>query len=451
MLDKKISILIAPGTILLLIFFTSITFGNSMAGVPQLPSGNQYFYSLLVSLMDQHPRIKTAREDVEEAREQIRINFGRWYPELEFKIEAGREDEHNKEFPEHYNKINLKLKQKLLDFGKTDAAVEKAGKTLISKELNFAKIRLQFIFDAATAYQNLHRTYTVLQFSLESEANIRRQTGLEEIRVAEGAGYTTDVLQSKSQLASAVSRRLHNEGTWNMAKSEYLELFTDLPDNIKDLHPLDPSQWVEVPLSSNMAVKKALSNNLELLLVRNREIIAVIDRQKEKSSAFYPDVDFTLEGSVSDNYDGIFGYTSDYKAMVELKKTFNLGFTEKNKIRAASHNVKSAKYQVTDMEKNIRKKTCMNWQRLETARAVTLSLTRQAELTKGFLDLARKERQLGNRSLMDILAGETSLINAKSDSYSAKIDISIAIFSLLQTTGQLGIEMFDRQGHLLEQ
>lgn len=426
-----------------LLLYTHPVQGQSLPRTEQVRSGNHYFYSILVPVMETHDRIKSAEEAVKNAREKIRISLGKWYPELMLNMETGREDQYDKEYPDQYNRMNMVLKQQIADFGKTSADVEQARKTAVDKELNMAKVRRRFIVDAATAYQNLHRAYKTLAFSRESEANIRRQTGLEQIRVDEGSGYTTDVLQSKSQLASAVARRLQNEGKYNQAKSQYLEFFDTLPGNIETTSPIDISGCSFLPADLEQAVQDALKNNLGLMRARNRETMAEISLKKEKTKAFYPDIDMTLDGSLSENYNGVSGNTNEYKVMVTLKKNFNLGLTEKNKIKAARHNFLEAQYQLADMKKRIRKETAMAWERLKTARSVTVSLIRQAELTKAFLNLARKERQLGNRSLTDILAGETSLINARSDSYSAKIDISLAMFSLLNTMGELNAEIFN--------
>jgi len=91
--------------------------------------------------------------------------------------------------------------------------------------------------------------------------------------------------------------------------------------------------------------------------------------------------------------------------MVTLKKSINLGLTEKNKISAASHNLIKERHQVADRERIIEKTVRMAWHRLKTVEATTQTLAQQAQLTAAFLELARKERALGNRSLMDILAG----------------------------------------------
>lgn len=416
--------------------------GDSFVGLPDFPSGNLQFHDMLSPIMAEHERIKAAKEVVEEAKERIRVSLGSRYPELEVTMEGGREDEVDKDNPDYFNRINLRLSQLLFDFGKTDSAVEKARLELKDRMLSLQKVEQKFILDAALAYQGLHRAYMVLRFANESEENIRHQTGLEEIRVAEGSGYTTDVLQSKSQLASAVSRRLSNEGAYHMAESRFMEIFGTLPKDIETLYPLDPYRCIVIPKDIQPVLDASRRNNIDLLIALNRKAMAEMDLTGERRRSIYPDLNFTLESALSDNYNDIFGHTKEYKAMVTLRKQFNLGLTERNKIKAAGHTARNRHFQVLDQEKVVETATRMAWHRLKTAEATTETLTRQAELTAGFLELARKERVLGNRSLMDILAGETSLINARSDSYAAKIDISLAMFSLMETTGVLDLNYF---------
>ena len=53
------------------------------------------------------------------------------------------------------------------------------------------------------------------------------------------------------------------------------------------------------------------------------------------------------------------------------------------------------------------------------------------------LELARRERQAGTRTLNDILRAETDLINANSDAASAEADFIIAAFTVLNSMGRL--------------
>ena len=57
-----------------------------------------------------------------------------------------------------------------------------------------------------------------------------------------------------------------------------------------------------------------------------------------------------------------------------------------------------------------------------------------------FLELARTERQAGNRTLLDVLNGETAFINSQSDAIAAKIEVLINSFTLLSLMGGLTLD-----------
>ena len=54
--------------------------------------------------------------------------------------------------------------------------------------------------------------------------------------------------------------------------------------------------------------------------------------------------------------------------------------------------------------------------------------------------LAREERRLGTRSLIDVLSGETAEINALSDAEAANSQVAIAAYTLLFIIGELTVE-----------
>ena len=67
-------------------------------------------------------------------------------------------------------------------------------------------------------------------------------------------------------------------------------------------------------------------------------------------------------------------------------------------------------------------------------------LENQANIAGEFLALAREERQLGRRSLIDVLSGETAEINARSDAETAKTQVAVSAYTLLFILGKLDIE-----------
>ena len=71
---------------------------------------------------------------------------------------------------------------------------------------------------------------------------------------------------------------------------------------------------------------------------------------------------------------------------------------------------------------------------------VSSSISLSLVSSKEFLELARKERQAGNRTLLDVLGGETALINAQADAIAAKIEVLINSYTLLSLMGGLTLD-----------
>ena len=80
---------------------------------------------------------------------------------------------------------------------------------------------------------------------------------------------------------------------------------------------------------------------------------------------------------------------------------------------------------IKDQEDMIMQMLRTTWDGLKTAQQNAQFLTNQARISGEFLELARQERQAGNRTLLDVLGGETALINAQADAIAAKIEVLI--------------------------
>jgi len=81
-----------------------------------------------------------------------------------------------------------------------------------------------------------------------------------------------------------------------------------------------------------------------------------------------------------------------------------------------------------------------SFEQLEITQRNAQFLRNQANISGEFLRLARKERRLGRRSLLDVLSGETVEINASSDATSAENQVIVAAYSLLFVMGDLSLE-----------
>ena len=404
---------------------------------PLQAAARQTLDAMLEQQLVSHPRIMRLESKLEATRHRHKDALGDWYPEIELKANYGNHDLSGKDGPSVTSDVSFKVTQKLWDFGETTAKVDKARVTITEAELQLQRARQSLLLSSARAYANLIRAHKILALSQQSEQMIQHQTELEQVREAKGYGYGTDVLQAKAKLAGATARRIRNEGEVIMAENDFREMFGRLPKNPENLAPLSLDIMKLLPESLGQALSLAGQNNVELQLATIRRQLAEKDAEAERSKGYYPKLQLSVEDKAQENALGVEGYKRELITKVELKMPFDLAFSAYNRVKASEFDASAEAYSIADKQRTIEKKVRAAWQRLVTAKANSDSLDQQAELSQQFLELARKERTLGKRSLADLLSNETALIDALSDSQSAKTDMLLASLTLLETIGSL--------------
>jgi outer membrane protein TolC len=81
------------------------------------------------------------------------------------------------------------------------------------------------------------------------------------------------------------------------------------------------------------------------------------------------------------------------------------------------------------------------WQDLLTDKMNAEHLRNSANISAEFLILARKERKMGTRSLIDVLTEENSYLSSLESAVQAEKDYMISAFRLLKEIGQLDLAM----------
>jgi adhesin transport system outer membrane protein len=406
---------------------------------------------LLPEFLDNHNLAKAAKSDISAAEESALAAKGGWYPTLNVTLTGGNE-RHNK--PADTDKTNMAsreadfiITQRLWDGGATKSAIRTANLSQLQTEAVYTTTRSGLLLRAFTAYANVIRAAEGLDYARRSEENIKKQTELEDALVQRGAGFSTDVLQAKVQLAGAQARRVRAEGGLSIAKNAFRGVFTKevghVDDMIKPVLPVDL-----IPTDVEEAVIQALTNNAFLASSNLTSQIAMEAVNATRASSYSPTVDGVLDWKHKKDVSATAGYQQEIFAKVEVNFPFNLGFTAVNTLKATENNYSAANYRYADARTAIEEATRNAWEELKTAKGNAELLGNQANIAAEFLEFARQERNLGRRSLLDVLSGETALINSSSDAASAEIDIAIAVFTLLDAMGELNEEALTRTSNM---
>lgn len=394
-------------------------------------------------LLITHDRIRAFDASTEASKERIEETWGLWYPTLNLTANTGTErlmkKAPNTDTNFDFRELDINVTQLLWDFGVTNAAIKTAQLQKRQNEETLLSTRQALALEAVSAYYNLRKFEQSLSYALQSENNIKKQAELENTRVESGQGYSTDLLQAKTQLAGAEARRVVAEGTLIQAKNRAMTVFSRPSDEVTALEapplPLDL-----LPKTLEEAVEIAKENNPQLKIFLLLEKTMEQQLKSNRASKYLPAIEASLDRKYKTNISGTSGYSEETMVKVEATYAFNLGFIANNSIRASQKDLENASRNYRDTMLTVEEQVRNAWQTLRTAQENAQLLENQANLANAFLEVAREERKLGKRSLIDVLVGETALINAQSDAAAAKADIAVATFTLLQTMGQLNMD-----------
>ena len=225
-----------------------------------------------------------------------------------------------------------------------------------------------------------------------------------------------------------------------MSLNIYKTLFDEFPQSASALELISLPDFL-LPESVDEAVQLAFEGNPNLRASMIGARIAKETIETTRATEFYPTFELIGEMKFKKEVGGTVGSNRESIGKVQFTYPFNLGFTAVNTLRAVEADSTAASRRVSDLQDQIEEQARNAWSNLQTARENAKLLRNLADIAAEFLELARKERQLGKRSLIDVLAGETNLINSQSDAASAESDVIIASISLLSVMGQLGAEV----------
>jgi len=399
----------------------------------------------LENLVSSHKRMNASNADVEAARQNAKAAMGDWYPTLSITASIGHETQNKPadSVNTHYvpREVDAKLTQQLWDFGSSNSAIRSAGLTLEQTTLTRDATRQNLILEGLVAYLNVVRANKLMGFAKGSADNIKRQAELEDARVSRGSGFSTDVLQAKTQLAGAEAKLIQTRGALRSAVNRYRAVFGAPPEDISKLRiPTLPLELL--PQSLESAIEETFKSNPQIHAAELSAKIAEEAIVKTRADEFLPTLNAVAEHISKKDKGGTLGNQHENLFKIEYSHSFNLGLTAVNTLKASEQSHISSVNTYGDTRDQIEEQVRNGWDSLETARDNAGYLKNQADIASEFLELARKERKLGNRSLIDVLSGETALINASSDATSAETDVAIAVFSLLGVTGKLESSIF---------
>jgi len=371
-----------------------------------------------------NPEVLQKWHSYEATAQEREAAWGGYLPRVDLAAGIGREQRDDPLLKRDYSRrsASLTLTQMLYDGFATREEVRRLDHAQQSKLFELFDASEAVALETARAYLDVLRYRKLVE--LAEENYVRHRAVFEQIQQKAKAGVArrVDLEQASGRLALAESNLLTETSNLHDVSARYQRLVGEAPPAaMAEPAGLDKG----LPANGGEALKLAQSNHpaVQAAIENLRASEAAVGTRR---AAYQPRVDFKLRNERGTDLNGYTGSTDNRTAEVVL--TWNLfnGFSDRARSRQAAEQ--------RNVAGDLRDKACRD---VRQTTAIAFNDTRKLTEQLGYLDqhqLAtekardayRKQFDIGQRTLLDLLDTENELFQAKRAYRNAEYDLMIA-------------------------
>jgi len=326
--------------------------------------------------------------------------------------------------------IQGNLSQILTDFGRTGAAVGRAGALLSSTKETGRSVREDVAFNAKVAYYNVLRAQRIL--SVNQETVKQRESLARQAQAFYAAGIRARIDVARAQ-ANLFQARADLTGAENDLRVARITLLNRMGvDGPRGYELRDTLATEFLPGTLEEWVKEAEAGRPELRALLEKERAA----------------DMALRAARAGNYpiltgNGGYGYAAEdmpldqnYLVTVQLSVPIFTGFLTRQQVAEAQANLDSARYAVTDFRRLVRLQVEQAALSVRAASERSDARRKEKEASEENLRLATGRYEVGAGDIIEMIDAQVQMARSDTDMIDALYDYSVSVTSLLRAMGQ---------------
>lgn len=339
--------------------------------------------------------------------------------------------------------LGLEVKQKLFDGLRSINDMAAARAQIEAERQAYASLTQAVLLNTATAYMSVLRDREVASLRQENLAFVDEQLRAAKTRFDIGEGTITDVAQAESQRALAMS--LLETALADVAASEasYEEIVGQMAKDLRK--PSLPA--TRIPASLKAAQQQAERNNPSIQSALHAAD-AASSKVRAAQGGLLPSVDLTASVQrdylrESDEAPGLPGVRlnreDETAASVGVKLTipFYQGGRAISQVREARAIADQRRIEAGRARARVLSTTATAWARLHAARENVGSAKKQVRSAEIALEGVSEEREIGQRTTLDVLDAQAEVISSKIRFIEAERTLIISAYTLLAAMGDL--------------
>lgn len=332
--------------------------------------------------------------------------------------------------------FGVSISQALFDGFQTRNSVRAAEAQVRASTEGLRNTEQNILFNAASAYMDVIRDR---QIAVLTERNL--QFLVEQVRAARsrfevGEGTRTDVAQADASRSSAIAQLAAARAQAQASEATYRQVVGEKPGRLTGAGPAKG-----LPRAIDSAFVTAAAEHPAILA--NKFLVDASDFQvKAAEGALLPQL--SLNAGVSQNYSqtlpGV-GQSNGWSDRANIGATLTVpiysGGRTSATIRQRKESLGQARIEVDVAYDQVRQAVASAWAQFQAAKETVMANRDLVSAAQLALNGVIEERNVGQRTTLDVLNAQADVITAQINQISSERDLVVASYAILSATGRL--------------
>jgi len=336
--------------------------------------------------------------------------------------------------------FGVQINQTLFDGFQTKNNVAAAESQVKASVESLRNTEENILFNAASAYMDVIRDRQVAALTEQNLQFLTEQARAARSRFEVGEGTRTDVAQADASRATAVAQLSAARATALASAATYHQIVGDEPGKLKAASPL--GKLLPGNLDSALAVASA---EHPAILATQHLVDAAAFSVKSSEGALLPQV--TASAGISDNYShaapdirGSNGTSTSANIGATLTIPIYSGGRTSALVRQNKESLGEARIQVDVSRDQVRQAVVSAWTQYVAARESVDANRQVIDAAQLALNGVIEERNVGQRTTLDVLNAQNAVITARINQASSERDVVVASYAILSAMGRLSVD-----------
>ncbi|PAQ01541.1 TolC family outer membrane protein [Mesorhizobium mediterraneum] len=392
--------------------------------------------------------LNSARAGVRVTDEGVAIAKSGWRPTITGSASIDYSSSRNTRLNQSVNlttgNFGVQIDQTLFDGFQTKNNVAAAESRVRASVESLRNTEENILFNAASAYMDVIRDRQVAVLTEQNLQFLTEQARAARSRFEVGEGTRTDVAQADAERSSAVAELAAARAQALASAATYRQIVGDEPGRLRAASPLSKL------LPSNLDAAIAIASIEHPAILATQHLVdAAAFSVKSSEGALLPQVSASagVSSTYRDTRAGLGvpdsaqdGTTNSASIGATLTIPIYSGGRNSATVRQNKESLSQARIEVDVSRDTVRQAVTSAWTQYTAAQQTVVANRQVIAAAQLALSGVIEERNVGQRTTLDVLNAQATLITAKINQASSERDLVVASYAILSAVGRLSVD-----------